>query len=124
MLLDGSKYSEEGYIGEELLGGVEEERLQKCMAVQESIADSDFESYEETLAAYGVSDTEYKKFQAGNTLHNIFASFSIKDNHQMVKVYLEVFENMIFAFTPHHGHGDHAKKIVRELKNWSHELEH
>jgi len=122
MLPDGSKFSEEGYIGEEMLGGIEEGRLQKCMSVQDSIADGDFESYEETLAAYGVSDAEYKKFQAENTLHNIFVSFSIKDNHQMAKVYLEVFENMIVSVIP--PLASHAKKIVKELKNWSHELEH
>ena len=39
----------------------------------------------------------------------------------MARVYLQVFENMIFAFP---NPDDHAENIVKELKSWSHELEH
>jgi septation ring formation regulator EzrA len=122
MLLENKNYRESGYIGEELLGGIREELQQKCMAVQQSIQDDDFNTYEEALSAYGVSDLEYKEFQAKSALQNIFTSFSVTDEHLMNKIYLQIFEKMFIGAFPHQG--SHVQNIVKELEQMSIEMEH
>ncbi len=122
MLLDRNKYKESGYIGEELLGIGQDDLLQKCMSVQQSIEDSDFSSYEEALKAYGVKDLDYKEFLAKSTLKNIFTSFSVKDKQDMDRIYLQVFEKMFIGAFPHHG--DHVQNIVKEMEQMSIEMEH
>ena len=122
MLLENKNYRESGYIGEELLGGTREELQQKCMAVQQSIEDGDFDTYEEALSAYGVSDTEYKEFQAKSAIKNIFISFSVTDEHLMNKIYLQIFEKMFVGVFPHQG--SHVQNIVKELEQMSIEMGH
>lgn len=68
MILDGSKYTESGYIGEELIGDESQQLLQRCLAVQQSIRDRDFASYEETIKAYNVSYDKYIMFLNKSTI--------------------------------------------------------
>jgi len=74
-MLDRNKYTESAYIGEELFGDLERERLHKCIVVAETIADGDF-SLEEALDAYQVDKEEYEEFVAKKSNFNIRASIS------------------------------------------------
>jgi hypothetical protein len=75
MLLDRNKYTEPGYIGEELFSDPEKDRMHKCMVVEQTIADGDF-SLDEALEAYVVSKEEYETYVAHKTNSNIFSSLS------------------------------------------------
>jgi len=45
MLFDRNKYTESGYIGNELIGDSDQQLKQRCLAVQKSIRDKDFSPY-------------------------------------------------------------------------------
>ncbi|SEM73778.1 hypothetical protein ACRQ5D_31170 [Mucilaginibacter sp. P25] len=100
MLLDRNKYTEAGYIGEELIGDTNKQLDQRCLAVQHSMKDKDFSTYEETLAAYHVTDAEYKLFIGKTAIKNIFVSFSGSTSPIFKKDFLEIYENMLFTYFP------------------------
>jgi len=117
MLLDRNKYTESGYIGEELIGDAAHELEQRCMAVQQSVKDNDF-SYESALEAYQVTDAQYKSF-IGETLNrNIFISFSGTTAPVTKSDYFEIYETMILSFYSHPSTKviNKVKKLLKEAK--------
>lgn len=120
MLLDRNKYTESGYIGEELIGDAEQQLDQRCLAVQQSVRDKDFSSYEETLAAYHVSDTQYKLFIGKSAIKNIFISFSGTASPVNKKDFLEIYENMLFTYFVRPS--NRVKSIAKELEKEANEV--
>jgi len=120
MLLDRDKYTESGYIGEELIGDASKQLEQRCLAVQHSIRDKDFSSYEETLAAYHVSDAEYKLFIGKSAITNIFISFSGTTTPVNKKDFLEIYENMLLTYFPRPS--NRVKSIAKEIEEEAREI--
>jgi len=112
MLLDRNKYTESGYIGQELIGDAGEQLEQRCMAVQQSVRDKDF-SYEKALNAYQVTDAQYKSFIGETTIKNIFISFSGTTTPVGKSDFLEIYENMLLSYFPRPS--ERLKSIVEEL---------
>jgi len=117
MLLDRNKYTESGYIGEELIGNTQDELLQRCMAMQQSIKDKDF-SYDDALKAYSVNDSDYKAFVARSANLNIFISYMGNNDKINNQFYFEVFEQMLLHLYPKPS--AKVNKIVKELEQMSH----
>jgi len=119
MLLDRNKYTESGYIGEELIGDADQQLDQRCLAVQQSIKDKDFSSYEATLAAYHFSDAQYKLFVGKSAIKNIFISYSGSTLPVNKKDFLEIYENMLLTYfvSP----SARVKSIVKELEKEANE---
>jgi len=119
MLLDRNKYSEEGYIGEELIGDANQQLEQRCLAVQQSMRDNDFSTLEETLDAYHVSDAEYKAYIGKSMIKHIFISFSGTTSPVNKKDFLEIYESMLFTYfvTPSNGVKCIAKEIEKEARD-------
>lgn len=110
MLLDRNKYSESGYIGEELIGDAAHELEQRCMAVQQSVKDNDF-PYEDALDAYQVTDEQYKSFIGEALNRNIFISLSGTTLPVNKNAYFEVYERMLLSYFSHP-----STKLVNKLK--------
>ena len=119
MLLDRNKYSESGYIGQELIGDAGQELEQRCMAVQQSVRDQDF-AYTEALSVYQVTDAEYKSFIGETTVKNIFLSFSGTTAPVRKSDFLEIYENMLLSYFPRLS--QRLKFIVEELDKEAKEM--
>lgn len=90
MLLDRKKYSEFGFIGEELFSNSEDDRVHKCMVAEQTIADGDF-SLDEALEAYQLTKEEYENYVAKKSNANILISLS----GSVASSYFEVFAKML-----------------------------
>lgn len=112
MLLDRSKYTESGYIGDALIGDTAQQLEQRCMAVRQSVKDHDF-SYEEALEAYQVSDADYKTFLGEDINRNIFISFSGTTAPIKKMDYVAVYETMLLSYFPHPS--KRVKDLFKEL---------
>ena len=119
MLLDRNKYSESGYIGQELIGDAGQELEQRCMAVQQSVRDKDF-PYEEALNAYQVTDAQYKSFIGETTIKNISLSFSGTTAPVKKSDFLEIYEKMLLSYFP--SPSQRLKLIVEELDREAKEM--
>jgi hypothetical protein len=94
-MLDRNKYTESAYIGEELFGDPERERLRKCMVVEQTITDGDF-SLDEALEAYQVDKEEYEEFVAKKSNFNIKVSISgTTPMFDATPTYFDIFIKMI-----------------------------
>jgi hypothetical protein len=113
MLLDRNKYTESGYIGEELIGDAMKQLEQRCMAVQQSVKDNDY-AYDTALEVFQVTDAQYKTFIGEALNRNIFISFSGTTNPLNQADYLAIYENMLLSFFSKSS--PRLKKIVRELE--------
>ncbi len=131
MLLDRKKYSEFGYIGEELFSDSEDDRLHKCMVAEQTVADGDF-SLNEALEAYQLTKAEYEDYIAQKFNNNIFISLSgsVDRNTKNTAIsampgYIEVFAKML-EFSAN-GQGlkkfhNRIGKITRELHGLSKDI--
>jgi len=99
MLLNRKKYSEFGFIGDELFSDLEKDRMHKCMVAEQSIIDGDF-TFDEAMQAYELNKDEYENYLAKKSNTNIFISLtgntgsSIKINYPS-STYFEIFAKMI-----------------------------
>jgi hypothetical protein len=133
MLLDRNKHRESAYIGEELFGDPEKERMHKCMVAEQTIADGDF-SLEEALEAYAVSKEEYEDYIADKSNINIFTGLSgsittystlktLSASAIYIKVIAKMLDDSIFEQTGYKKISRRMQKVRDELNLISKEIE-
>jgi len=63
MLINNSKFKEEGYTADELQPNAHKQMERKCLVISQTVRDGDF-TLEEALQFYGVSPQVYTKYAA------------------------------------------------------------
>lgn len=118
MLLDRKKYTESGYIAEELFHKEQDDLLHKFMVVKQVIADGDF-SPEEAFEAYQVSKEDYENFVAKNRNYEIKADFTGTNEQEFSIIYIEVINKMVSNHFYDPIYKDDIEKVIRQLERMS-----
>jgi hypothetical protein len=118
MLLDRKKYTESGYIADELFSNGQEDLLDTFMIVKQAIADGDF-SPEEAFEAYQVSREEYENFIAKQHNNDIKAYFSGTNEKEFSVFFIEVINKMVSNHFYDPIYESQVKRAVRELNRFS-----
>ncbi len=129
MLLDRKKYSEFGYLNDDLSGDAQKDLLHKCMVVEQSIADGDF-PLEEALQAYQLTGEDYENYIARISNDHIFLSLSGNTStpsnsfglKYTIPMYIDIVAKMLdssFDQQFHEQFGGQIEKIKEELEGIS-----
>ncbi|ACU06147.1 hypothetical protein [Pedobacter heparinus] len=115
MLINNSKFKEEGYTADELQPNAHKQMERKCLVISQTVKDGDF-TLEEALQLYGVSLQVYTKYAAQIMVSELNAKLGelnskkeelllkVKIMHEAHKILFSTVDDQMPEVTEHYKH--------------------